>query len=67
MANIEKYKEGDLVLDPFSGSGTTALASKQLNRKYIGFEKIPEYVDIANKRLQQKNLKDLFNNLPISD
>lgn len=64
---LHTTNENDLVLDPFSGSGTTALASKQLNRKYIGFEKIPEYVDIANKRLQQKNLKDLFNNLPISD
>jgi len=46
-------KEGDVVLDPFIGSGTTAVVSKRLNRKFIGIEIIPEYVDIANKRLSQ--------------
>ena len=49
--------EGDLILDPFMGSGTTAVAAKQLNRNFIGFELSQEYVDIANKRLQQENLK----------
>lgn len=43
--------EGDVVLDPFSGSGTTAVAALQLGRKYIGFEISQEYVDIANKRI----------------
>jgi len=41
-----------VVLDPFIGSGTTAIACKQLNRNYIGFEISKEYCDIANKRLQ---------------
>ena len=44
--------KGDgIVLDPFMGSGTTAVACKQLGLKYIGFEINQEYVDIANDRL----------------
>jgi site-specific DNA-methyltransferase (adenine-specific) len=39
------------ILDPFMGSGTTAVAALQLGRKYIGFEISQEYVDIANKRI----------------
>ena len=54
--------DGDLVLDPFMGSGTTAVACKQLNRNFIGFELSQEYVDIANKRLAQENLKGWFDN-----
>ena len=46
--------EGDIVLDPFSGSGTTAVAALQLGRKYIGFEISQEYVDIANRRIQKE-------------
>lgn len=46
--------EGDIVLDPFSGSGTTAIASLQLGRKYIGFEISQEYVDIANERIKNE-------------
>lgn len=45
--------EGDIVLDAFLGSGTTALASKQLNRKFIGFEKKEEYIKIIKQRLSQ--------------
>lgn len=43
--------EGDLILDPCMGSGTTAVAAVKLNRNFIGFEIEREYVDIANKRL----------------
>lgn len=43
--------EGDLVADFFVGSGTTAVASKYLNRKYIGFEINKDYYDSAKKRL----------------
>lgn len=47
-------REGDIVLDPFLGSGTTALASKNLKRKYLGIEREKEYIDIANARLQEE-------------
>ena len=41
-------KEG-IVLDPFMGSGTTAMVAEQLQRNYIGFELNPDYVEIAKK------------------
>ena len=44
--------EDDIVLDPFLGSGTTAVACKQLNRRFIGIEINPEYCKIAEKRLK---------------
>lgn len=44
--------KGDVVLDPFAGSGTTGVACKNLNRKYILIEKEQEYIDIINQRLQ---------------
>ncbi|GAB6742071.1 site-specific DNA-methyltransferase [Streptococcus uberis] len=43
--------EGDLILDPFGGSGTTAKISKNLNREYIYIEKEEKYFDIAKERL----------------
>jgi len=43
--------EGDLVLDPFAGSGTTAKMSLLSGREFIGFEISQEYVDIANQRI----------------
>jgi len=49
-------KEGDIVLDPFIGSGTTAVACKKLNRKYIGFDLNPKYIEIAKKRLLKLNI-----------
>ena len=48
-------KEGDLVLDPFLGSGQVAVISKMHNRKYVGFEIVPEYFEFAQERLR-KNL-----------
>lgn len=45
-------KKGDLVYDPFMGTGTTAIASILQNRNYIGSEITSEYIDIANKRLE---------------
>lgn len=52
--------EGDTVLDPFVGSGTTALAAKQSNRHYVGFEISGKYCKIANKRLVNEYSKPLF-------
>ncbi|MED4883117.1 site-specific DNA-methyltransferase [Bacillus smithii] len=43
--------EGDIVLDPFMGSGTTAKMALINNRKWLGFEIAAEYIEIANKRL----------------
>ena len=43
---------GDLVLDPYMGSGTTAIACMQSGRKYIGFELNKEYYDRAVKRIK---------------
>lgn len=43
--------ENDLILDPFIGSGTTAVSCKSLGRKYIGIELSPEYCDIARRRV----------------
>jgi DNA modification methylase len=48
--------EGDIVLDPFSGSGTTAKMAKHNGRRFIGIEVNPEYVEIAEKRLSQQVL-----------
>jgi len=51
---IRTYTQaGDLVLDPFIGSGTTAIAARNLGRQFIGCDLSQEYVDIANKRLAQ--------------
>jgi len=43
--------EGDTVLDPMAGSGTTLKMAKKNNRNYVGIEISPEYIDIINKRL----------------
>lgn len=52
---IEKAtEENDVVADFFMGSGTTAVASKNLNRNYIGSEISKEYCDIAEERLKQE-------------
>lgn len=60
-ANIIKCcsKEGDIVYDPFMGSGTTALASMKLGRHYIGSEISEKYVAMANDRilLEQAQLR----------
>jgi site-specific DNA-methyltransferase (adenine-specific) len=49
---IELYTfEGDLVLDPFLGSGTTAVAAVETGRHYVGYETNPDYVAIAERRV----------------
>lgn len=45
-------REGDLVLDPFNGAGTTGIVSLQHRRRYIGIELNPEYIAITEKRLR---------------
>jgi len=48
---INSSKENDIVLDCFSGSGTTCVACKELNRRFIGIEIDPEYHKISMDRL----------------
>lgn len=43
--------EGDIVLDPFMGSGTTCYVAKKLNRKYIGIEKDKKFFNISKRRI----------------
>lgn len=45
-------REGQVVLDPFMGSGTTGMACKKLDREFIGIEMIPEYMEIAKARIK---------------
>jgi DNA modification methylase len=51
--------EGDLVIDPFLGSGTTAAAAKNLNRQWLGIERDPAYIQISEQRLAAQST--LFN------
>ena len=46
-------KENDIVLDCFMGSGTTAVACKETNRQFIGFEIEEKWVNVANDRLNK--------------
>jgi site-specific DNA-methyltransferase (adenine-specific) len=45
--------QGDLVLDPFTGSGQTLKIARALGRHYLGYEIIPQYIELANRRLQE--------------
>jgi len=46
-------KEGDTILDPFMGSGTTGVVAKRFNRNFIGIEIDDEYFEIAQKRIER--------------
>jgi len=52
--------EDDLVYDPFMGSGTTAKMAHILNRRWLGSEISSEYVEIANERIQNHTVSNLF-------
>ena len=52
---------GDLIFDPFMGSGTTGVAAVQMGRDFIGIEREERYFDIACRRIEQAQLQgDLF-------
>lgn len=54
-------RAGDLVLDPFMGSGTTAYVAKGLGRRFLGIELVPQYADMALKRISTVNYQpELF-------
>jgi len=52
LIQLYTYKE-EVILDPFMGSGQTAIAALQTNRDYIGYEVDEEYINLANKRIHQ--------------
>jgi len=49
---IASSNKGDLVLDPFLGSGTTTAIAKRLGRQWIGIEKETKYIEAAQKRIK---------------
>ena len=53
LINLYSY-EGDVVLDPFIGSGTTAIAAIQNNRNFIGYDIKKEYIELAQKRISNQ-------------
>ncbi|MBI4852681.1 MAG: site-specific DNA-methyltransferase [Acidobacteria bacterium] len=58
--------QADIVLDPFSGTGTTALAAKRLGRNFIAFELDLDYVEIATHKLQQEESSSRIGNIWVS-
>jgi DNA modification methylase len=50
-------KHGDIVLDPFVGSGTTSLAAIKLGRHFVGIDINPKYVELSNQRLSESQLR----------
>jgi site-specific DNA-methyltransferase (adenine-specific) len=65
---VAATSRGDLVLDPFAGSGTTGIACAKLGRRFIGIEIEPRYFDIACKRITEAQRQgDLLNSIPPAD
>jgi DNA modification methylase/uncharacterized membrane protein (UPF0136 family) len=58
---LSTSNQNDIVLDPFSGSGTTAAVAKRLGRRFIAFEKESFYIQIANDRIE--NVKSISNEI----
>lgn len=58
--------ENDVVLDPFMGTGTTAIAAKRLGRNYIGLELDENYVNIADEKLSKIRKKSIIGNSYVS-
>ena len=51
-------REGDMVCDPFMGSGTTAVACQNTARRFVGCELIPEYFELTESRLEKAKAKN---------
>jgi len=64
-------EEGDIVFDPFLGSGQVAVVSKMMKRKFLGFEIVKEYFEFASQRLKTdtyrlKSLKEIENKISVN-
>ena len=55
---LASTKEGDVILDPFNGSGTTGLIAAKLKRKYIGIENNLDFIELTIKRYKGDNISD---------
>lgn len=58
---LSSSRVGDLILDPFAGSGTTLIVSQQLNRNYLGIEIDPHFAEMIKNRLNEKRKSDDIN------
>jgi len=58
LISLSAYSKDAIILDPFVGSGTVAVASKELGRNYIGVDINPEYVELAKRRLGVSSKKE---------
>jgi site-specific DNA-methyltransferase (adenine-specific) len=63
-AILASTREGDLVFDPFCGSGTTGVASKELGRFFVGAEKEEEYAELAARRIGAAERGGVLRELP---
>ena len=57
---LASTQKGDYILDPFVGSGTTGVVAKRLGRKFIGIDAEKDYLNIAKKRLDNEDVKELI-------
>jgi len=63
LIKLSAFSKNAVILDPFIGSGTTAVAAKKLGKNYIGIDANEKYVKISEKRIKELNDKlDLFKN-----
>jgi len=60
LINLSAFSEDAVILDPFVGSGTTAVAAKILGKNYIGIDANEKYVKISEKRLKELDKKEIF-------
>lgn len=52
---LASTQKGDIILDPFCGSSTTGIVAKRHGRKYIGIDKVQEYIELSKKRLEEED------------
>jgi site-specific DNA-methyltransferase (adenine-specific) len=63
-AILASTHEGDLVFDPFCGSGTSGVAAKELGRLFVGAEKEEEYAELAGRRIEAAVRGEVLREIP---